>query len=114
MSMPDTGWRMRRGANPGHTGSEEYNYFLSVIFPHDQLRIMDYNRVVKDLNGLSRDGFLKRVAENFEIAEAPNGYPYRPGAPHSARSERLTDREPLGDGTPATEPLRWKPRRDTP
>ncbi len=57
----------RREANPNHTGEEEYNYFLSVIFPHDQLYIMDYNRVVKDLNCLSHDEFLKKVEENFII-----------------------------------------------
>lgn len=57
----------RRAANPNHTGEEEYNYFLSVIFPHDQLYIMDYNRVVKDLNGLSEQEFLDKVSEKFEI-----------------------------------------------
>ena len=57
----------RRAANPGHTGDEAYNYFLSVIFPHDQLQILDYNRVVKDLNGLSTKAFLDRVGEDFEV-----------------------------------------------
>ncbi|HPR17770.1 MAG TPA: DUF1015 family protein [Candidatus Cloacimonadota bacterium] len=57
----------RRAANQQHTGEEEYNYFLSVIFPHDQLYIMDYNRVVKDLNGLSPDEFLAKVKEKFDI-----------------------------------------------
>ncbi len=61
--------QQRRAANPNHTGEEEYNYFLSVIFPHDQLYIMDYNRVVKDLNGLSNDEFLTQVAGKFEIEE---------------------------------------------
>jgi uncharacterized protein (DUF1015 family) len=59
--------QQRRAANPHHTGEEEYNYFLSVIFPHDQLYIMDYNRVVKDLNGLSSSDFLVRVNDKFEI-----------------------------------------------
>ena len=59
--------QMRQKQNLHHTGEEEYNYFLSVIFPHDQMYIMDYNRVVKDLNGLSKAEFLKKVAEKFEI-----------------------------------------------
>ncbi|MBM4182084.1 MAG: DUF1015 domain-containing protein [Betaproteobacteria bacterium] len=57
----------RRAANPAHTGMEAYNHFLSVIFPHHQMRIMDYNRVIKDLNGLSEPEFMARVAENFMI-----------------------------------------------
>jgi uncharacterized protein (DUF1015 family) len=57
----------RKAANPGHGGDEAYNYFLSVIFPHHQMRIMDYNRVIKDLNGLSEPEFMARVAENFMI-----------------------------------------------
>lgn len=56
--------------NPNHTGNEEYNFFLSVLFPANQLAIMDYNRVVKDLNGLSENDFLNKVSENFEIAES--------------------------------------------
>lgn len=59
----------RRKENPGFTGREEFNYFLSVLFPHDQLMIMPYNRVVKDLNGLGKDEFLQRVREYFEIEE---------------------------------------------
>ncbi len=59
--------QMRQAQNPDHTGEEEYNYFLTVIFPHNQMYIMDYNRVVKDLNGLSKDEFLQKVAEKFEI-----------------------------------------------
>lgn len=57
----------RREENPNHNGTEEYNYFLSVLFPHDQLMIMDYNRTVKDLNGLDPGVFFQRVKENFEI-----------------------------------------------
>ncbi len=57
----------RRAANPAHTGEESYNYFLSVIFPHHQLRILDYNRVVKDLNGLSVEQLLARAQENFSV-----------------------------------------------
>ncbi len=57
----------RQAANPRHTGEEEYNYFLTVIFPHDQMYIMDYNRVVKDLNGNSKDEFLNKVSEKFNV-----------------------------------------------
>lgn len=57
----------RRQANPGYTGDEEFNYFLSVLFPHDQLMIMDYNRTVKDLNGLSKDEFLQKISEKFAV-----------------------------------------------
>ena len=53
--------------NPNHTGKEEYNYFMAVCFPANQLRIMDYNRVVKDLNGLSKDEFLQKLRENFQV-----------------------------------------------
>ncbi len=53
--------------NAAHTGDEAYNYFLSVIFPHHQMRILDYNRVIKDLNGLSEPEFMARVAESFMI-----------------------------------------------
>ena len=57
----------RRKENPAHTGKEEYNFFLSVLFPHDQLMIMDYNRSVTDLNGLSVPEFLEKIKENFEV-----------------------------------------------
>jgi uncharacterized protein (DUF1015 family) len=53
--------------NPDHTGNEEYNFFLSVLFPDDQLAIMDYNRVVKDLNGHSDEAFLAEVATKFDV-----------------------------------------------
>ncbi len=59
--------QMRQKQNPHHTGEEEYNYFLTVIFPHNQMYIMDYNRVVKDLNGLSKEAFLEKVREKFEV-----------------------------------------------
>jgi uncharacterized protein (DUF1015 family) len=61
--------RKRREANPGHTGKEEYNFTLAVLFPHDQLCILDYNRVVKDLNGMDEAEFLRRVAERFDVHE---------------------------------------------
>jgi uncharacterized protein (DUF1015 family) len=71
----------RRAANPGYTGDEEFNYFLAVIFPSDQLKILDYNRLVQDLNGLSKDAFLKKTAERFEIT--PAEAPVTPQAPHT-------------------------------
>ena len=60
---------MRREANPSWTGNEEFNYFLSVLFPDDQLMIMPYNRVVQDLNGLSREEFLKKTEKYFVVTE---------------------------------------------
>lgn len=57
----------RREENPDYTGDEEFNFFLSVLFPDDELMIMDYNRVVKDLNGYSEEEFLHKVKENFNI-----------------------------------------------
>ncbi len=57
----------RREANPQHTGDEGYNYFLSVVFPHDQMQILDYNRVVRDLNGMSKDDFLAAVGGAFDL-----------------------------------------------
>ncbi len=59
----------RRAENPNYTGDEEFNYYLSVIFPSDQLKILDYNRVVKDLNGMTKDEFINRLSEKFDIAE---------------------------------------------
>jgi uncharacterized protein (DUF1015 family) len=73
----------RRDANPNHTGNEEYNYFLAVIFPDTQLEIMDYNRVIKDMNGVSRDEFLSKVAQNFTIEELAEGIPFKPTEPHT-------------------------------
>lgn len=59
--------RQKRAQNPNHTGNESYNYFLSVIFPASHLYIMAYNRLVKDLNGLSDEEFLNALKQNFEI-----------------------------------------------
>ncbi len=59
--------RMRREAHPGYTGEEEFHFFLSALFPDDQLMIMDYNRVVKDLNGLTAEGFLTEVSRIFDV-----------------------------------------------
>jgi len=57
----------RQQANPQHTGDEHYNYFLSVIFPHKQTQILDYNRVVRDLNGMTAPQFLQTVGERFQV-----------------------------------------------
>lgn len=62
--------RKRRSENPGYTGEEPFNYFLSVLFPEEELLILPYNRVVKDLNGLSRDAFLAAAGVNFDVSEA--------------------------------------------
>lgn len=68
----------RREENPKYTGEEEFNYFLSVIFPDSDLYIMDYNRVVEDLNGNSSEEFMKKVSEKFEIEEYKGEGQYRP------------------------------------
>ena len=68
--------------NPNHTGDEEYNYFMAVCFPANQLTIIDYNRVVKDLNGLSADKFLSAVSRNF-IVEEKGTEIYKPQALHN-------------------------------
>lgn len=70
--------QMRRMANPDYTGEEEYNYFLSVLFPDEQLMIMDYNRVIRDLNGLSETEFLDKVSEIFQV-ELLKGEHIKPG-----------------------------------
>ncbi len=68
--------------NPHHKGDEEYNYFLAVCFPASQLNIIDYNRVVKDLNGLSDEEFLSRLSENFIVEEKGNEI-YKPQRLHN-------------------------------
>ncbi len=96
-----------RKNNPNHTGDEEYNYFLAVIFPDDQLRIIDYNRVVRDLNGLSVGEFLERLAQDFEVVPStgiwhPTGLHnfgmYVDGRWYSltARPGRYDDGDPIG------------------
>ena len=60
----------RRQENPGYTGNEEFNYFLSVLFPDEELMILPYNRVVKDLNGYTHEEFLNKIKEKFDIAES--------------------------------------------
>ena len=59
----------RKEHNPNHTGKEEYNFFMAVHFPDTQLKIIDYNRVVKDLNGLNKEEFLNKVAMKFEVKD---------------------------------------------
>ena len=72
----------KRASNPNHTGNEEYNFFLAVIFPESQLKIIDYNRVVQDLNGLTASEFLEKLSESFDVVE--NGAEiYKPNALHN-------------------------------
>ena len=71
----------RREQNPGYTGEEEFNYFLSVVFPYDQLCILPYNRIVKDLNGLTVKAFLGALKFNFELMLMP-GFPCKPVEKH--------------------------------
>ncbi len=98
----------KKEANPAHTGDEEYNYFMAVAFPVSQLNIIDYNRVVKDLNGLSPDGFLARLSEDFTVTEKGKEI-YRPGKLHefsmyldgkwyalTAKEGRYDDSDPIG------------------
>ena len=60
----------KRAQNPNHTGNEEYNFFMAVCFPETQLKIIDYNRVVKDLNGLTKEAFLEKLSEDFVVEPA--------------------------------------------
>lgn len=73
----------RREQNPDFTGSEEFNFFLAVSFPCDELEIMDYNRVIRDLNGYSRDQLLTKISESFEFEVTPKGTPYKPTEKHT-------------------------------
>lgn len=94
--------------NPNHRGDEEYNYFLAVAFPASHLKIIDYNRVVKDLNGLSPAEFLERLEKNFEVRDMGT-VEYRPAALHNfslylegrwysltARQGTYNDNDPIG------------------
>ncbi len=69
----------RKAANPDHTGDEDYNYFLCVAFPHDETQILDYNRVIRDLNHHTTDALLKRIAGPFTVT--PEKQPVHPGHP---------------------------------
>ncbi|MEO7659991.1 MAG: DUF1015 family protein, partial [Pyrinomonadaceae bacterium] len=68
-----------RAANPDHTGEEEYNFVVAGIFPSDDLKILPYNRVVKDLNGLTNEDFLARIGENFVVTETSDDTPKNRG-----------------------------------
>ena len=73
----------KKAQNPNHTGKEEYNWFMAVCFPQSQLAIIDYNRVVKDLNGLSEEQLLKVLEEDFDVAIATKPRCGRPAKPYS-------------------------------
>jgi len=73
----------RREQLKNYTGKEEFNYFLSVLFPHDELYIMDYNRVVADLAGSSEEEFIQKISEKFSIEKYKEEGPYRPEARHN-------------------------------
>ena len=94
--------------NPDHKGDEEYNYFLAVAFPASHLKIIDYNRVVRDLNGLTPEQFLDKVRENFEVEEKGEEI-YQPNALHNfalyldgkwysltAKPGTYNDQDPIG------------------
>ncbi len=72
----------KRRNNPNHRGDEEYNYFMSVVFPESHLKIIDYNRVVKDLNGLTAAQFIEKLGEDFEVKEMGADI-YTPAALHN-------------------------------
>ena len=98
----------KRKQNPNHVGDEEYNYFLAVCFPDNQLNIIDYNRVVKDLNGLSDEEFLKALEANFDVKEM-GAEIYKPNSLHNfslylsgkwysltAKEGTYNDNDPIG------------------
>jgi uncharacterized protein (DUF1015 family) len=68
--------------NPQHNGKEEYNFFLAVLFPHDQMQILAYNRVVKDLNGLTPEKFLKKISTRFLVRDYSDSEGYNPAVRH--------------------------------
>jgi uncharacterized protein (DUF1015 family) len=71
-----------KNQNPAHTGEESYNFFMAVLFPHTHLNILDYNRVVKDLNGHNLQSFLEKLSEKFLVREFPTSSGYRPVVNH--------------------------------
>lgn len=98
----------KRQQNPNHTGNEEYNYFMAVHFPDNQLKIIDYNRVVKDLNGMSADELLQKLNEVFDV-ECAGEDVYRPAKLHefsmylegkwyklNAKERTYDDNDPIG------------------
>jgi uncharacterized protein (DUF1015 family) len=100
--------KSRRGKNPGFTGKEAYNFYLGVFFPETQLRIYDFNRIVKDLNGLSDQAFLAKLDEKFEVI-AKGSEIYKPVQKHNfsmylngtwyslkPKAGIVNDKEPVG------------------
>ncbi len=98
----------KRRNNPNHRGDEEYNYFMSVVFPESHLKIIDYNRVVKDLNGLTSAQFIEKLGEDFEVKEMGADI-YTPAALHNfsmyidgkwysltAKEGTYNDEDPIG------------------
>lgn len=73
----------RRTENPNYTGDEEFNYFLAVAFPDNDLMVMDYNRVVKDLNGLTKDELIGKLQKKFTVTESTNEEPVKPAKKHT-------------------------------
>jgi len=98
----------KKNNNPNHTGNEEYNFFLAVHFPDDQLTIIDYNRVVKDLNGLTNDEFIAKLGEGFDVKDMGSAI-YKPDSLHNfsmyldgkwysltAKDGTYNDNDPIG------------------
>jgi len=98
----------KRSQNPSYNGSEEFNYFLAVHFPDNQLQIIDYNRVVKDLNGLTADQLIEKLGEDFEVTKEGQDI-YKPDQLHTfsmylggewyklvAKAGRFNDNDPIG------------------
>ena len=73
----------RRKENPSYSGNEEFNFFLSVLFPHNDLHILDYNRVVKDLNGLTSEEFISKIKESFNICLYNGSGQFKPLRKHT-------------------------------
>jgi uncharacterized protein (DUF1015 family) len=99
----------KKSSNPSHTGEEEYNYFMAVCFPESQLKIIDYNRVVRDLNGLTPEQFLQALEKDFTVKEYAGGGVCRPDHLHNfsmylegrwysleALPGRYDDKDPIG------------------
>ncbi len=73
----------RRKEHPDYTGDEEFNYFLAVAFPDNDLMVMDYNRVIKDLNGMTKEEFLKKLEKDFIVTKSENNAPVKPSKKHT-------------------------------
>lgn len=99
----------KKAQNPAHTGEEEYNWFMAVCFPESHLKIIDYNRVVKDLNGMSEEQLLKALEADFEVRLESEKEPYAPSGLHNfsmylgkkwyslqAKPGRYDDNDPIG------------------